>query len=127
MAEQFLTFTHDDELVTINADPDTSIWSPQVRHKIFPLPEDLAPLFIDTTYGNDVCPSYMTKNTHLVIWLHDEDTWADMGQIDGPPQFQIHYCRTSEAYGQSDPDKIQEYLCKTWDNTLVKVRSLLEQ
>ena len=56
---------------------DASIWYARVRDKECPLPADLAPLFTDSTYGNDVCPSYSTKDGHLMIWLHDKDTWED--------------------------------------------------
>jgi|TARA_R110002020_G_scaffold166330_2_gene354252 hypothetical protein len=118
---------NNDDLVTIHGDPKTSIWSPQVRDKIYPLPKNLAPLFIDTTYGNDVCPSYTTKDTHLVIWIHDKDTWDDAyGEpIGEESRFQIHYCPDDDAYGQSDPKKIQEHLCKTWEETLEKVSEIL--
>jgi hypothetical protein len=65
----------------------------------------------------------MTIDDHLMIWMHDEDTWRDMGGIDGPPQFQIHYCPTGDVYGE--PWDSQEYLYATWDETLTKVRTLL--
>ena len=115
---------NNDDLVTIHGDPKTSIWSPQVRDKTCPLPENLSPLFVDTTYGNDVCPSYSTKDGPLVIWMHDEDTWEDMGG-EGSPQFQISYCLDGEVYGEADPDKVQEHTRKTWGETLEKVSEIL--
>ena len=111
------------DLMSINSDTETSIWSPKVRDKECPLPADLAPLFIDTTYGNDVCPSYKTKDDHLIVWMHDADSWLEVGGIDGPPQFQICYCPTSDVCEANRG--VREFMCATWEEVLAKVRALL--
>jgi hypothetical protein len=97
----------------------------------YPLPADLADRFVDSTYRNDVCPSYATKDGHLILWLHDEDTWRDMLGVEetSPHQIQMAFCPTGEAYGAEPFDRCRTVMFGTWEDALAHVRvtlSLLE-
>ena len=88
------------------------IWSN--HQELYPIPEG----FEDTTYGNDVAPSYTGLGGRCMVWMFDEDTQRDMwGDAINRPWFAVNYHPTDEVYGLAD-DEMTSMNLYTWDSVL---------
>ncbi len=92
-----------------------SIW--QTHTEGIDLPDD----FQDTSYGNDAAPSIADKSGRFYVWVHDEDTWNDIGwDIKDFKKYSVVWHKTEQVYGEF-PDGRVEMNLENWSDVLIEI------
>ena len=92
----------------------TSIWDTYAE--LYPIPEGM----VDSTYGNDACPSYCSEDETVHVWLFDYDAMMDVYRGDDGTRFRVdRSCNGEPAYGMAEGDPMTVTRVQTWADTLM--------
>ncbi len=77
--------------------------------------------FNDSSYGNDSAPSICHDSGLIQIWVHDEETWNDIGwDIKDFKKYYIMWHDSEEIYG-TFPDGMVSKQVDTWLDVLTEI------